>query len=549
MASSMLNETLTGCSGWNSSAAPAGGGTDRPLELGGMVHQLPAAGLPAGLVALYCAVLLAAALISLGVSGFAAHRRRGRSNRLRATAQLRDMERKVPWAEFRAHGAGQDSETADSVWIAIHGKVYDIAAFIPTHPGGSGLIASMAGRDASDVFAAMHMARVKHRLPPMLVGRLVEAPAPKPVSREYRELRDRLWKEGWFECGMLYVATKDLLAACIFACGLYVVTQSGSPCLRVLVGGCAIGLALQQIAFVAHDAGHRGIAHCSSGGDFNAWGWVHGTVAFGVSAEMWLDEHNRHHALTMRPSTGTFGSGDPQFDYLPLWLVSKKELANFYNRSAAERTVAAMLVPFQHLTILPLSLVVGRFNLHIVSLCWVLKKCIHRPVVLVAELVGLLLYLIWFGNVVLLLPPTPEGSSMLLGERFLFTMVCYITAGILHVQLTVSHLATDAFTADEEEAEQFFCHQLATTRNIDCSWWNDWLQGGLQYQIDHHLFPQMPRHKLAKVKPLVEQLCAKHRIRYQSTGFFEAVRYCLTDFKRLSYFVSDLVRPDELCGE
>ena len=56
-----------------------------------------------------------------------------------------------------------------------------------------------------------------------------------------------------------------------------------------------------------------------------AFGFVRsGTFAFGVSAEMWLDEHNRHHALTMRPSTGTFGSGDPQFDYLPMWLVSKK---------------------------------------------------------------------------------------------------------------------------------------------------------------------------------------------------------------------------------
>ena len=72
-----------------------------------------------------------------------------------------------------------------------------------------------------------------------------------------------------------------------------------------------------------------------------------GTFAFGVSAEMWLDEHNRHHALTMRPSTGTFGSGDPQFDYLPMWLVSKKELATFHTRPAVERAVARILVPFR----------------------------------------------------------------------------------------------------------------------------------------------------------------------------------------------------------
>ena len=508
---------------------------------------VPTAGLPRGLLPVCCTVLVAAALLSVVVSTVASRRRRARRERLLAAAAGRDTERKISWAEFRAHSFGQDNETADSVWIAIHGKVYDIAAFIPMHPGGR-LIASMAGRDASDVFAAMHLPRVQHRLPPMLVGTLTEAPKARPVSREYRELRARLWKDGWFECDMMYVAKKDLLVACIFAFGIFLVTQGNSPYLRVLVGGCAIGLALQQVAFVAHDAGHRGITHCSSGGDFNLLGWLHGTVAFGVSAEMWLDEHNRHHALTMRPSTGTFGSGDPQFDYLPMWLVSRKELATFHNRPAVERMIARVLVPFQHLTILPLSLVIGRFNLHIVALFWVLKKCIDRPFVLVAELVGLLLYTIWFGNVVLLLPATPEGSNLLFGERFMFLMVAYVTAGALHVQLTVSHLATDAFTADEEEEQQFFCHQLKTTRNIDSSWWNDWLHGGLQYQIEHHLFPQMPRHNLAKIKPHVEKLCAKYNIPYQSAGFFEALRYCLADFERLSHFLGELVQPDEICG-
>ena len=76
-------------------------------------------------------------------------------------------------------------------------------------------------------------------------------------------------------------------------------------------------------------------------------------------------------------------------------------------------------------------------------------------------------------------------------ERFGFLMISYITAGILHVQLTVSHLATDAFTEEEEEEEQWVVHQMKTTRNIDSDWWNDWLQGGLQFQIEHHLFPQV----------------------------------------------------------
>ena len=84
--------------------------------------------------------------------------------------------------------------------------------------------------------------------------------------------------------------------------------------------------------------------------------------------------------------------------------------------------------------------------------------------------------------------------------------------------------------------------------NVACPRWLDWFHGGLQYQIEHHLFPQLPRHNLPKVKPLVMELCKKHDIKYESVGFWYAVRYCLADFKRLSNFLADLARPDEIVG-
>ena len=127
--------------------------------------------------------------------------------------------------------------------------------------------------------------------------------------------------------------------------------------------------------------------------------------------------------------------------------------------------------------------------------------------------------------------------------------MCSSDLGVLHVQLTISHLATDCFTADEDEIEQFFAFQCKTTRNIDTAWWDDWLHGGLQYQIEHHLFPQMPRHYLGQVKPMVMELCNKHGLPYRSTSFTGAVGECLSDFKRLSQFVGDLAHPHEIMPE
>uniref|UniRef100_A0A8B9MYM1 Fatty acid desaturase domain-containing protein n=1 Tax=Accipiter nisus TaxID=211598 RepID=A0A8B9MYM1_9AVES len=57
--------------------------------------------------------------------------------------------------------------------------------------------------------------------------------------------------------------------------------------------------------------------------------------------------------------------------------------------------------------------------------------------------------------------------------------------------------------------------QLQATCNVEQSLFNDWFTGHLNFQIEHHLFPTMPRHNYWKVAPLVKSLCAKHGIEYQ----------------------------------
>jgi cytochrome b involved in lipid metabolism len=428
----------------------------------------------------------------------------------------------ITWKELKQH------TSKDDCWIALHGKVYDVTKFATVHPGGN-IIYEYAGRDATDEFDAFHLPRVQRRLPAYFIGELVNAPAQLPVTIEYRKLRNKLWEEGWFEADLGYFVYKDILALSILTVGIGAVLMGESSFMRVVMGACFVGLAIQQVAFVAHDAGHRGITHPAPGGGINWLGWFHGAVCFGVSIEMWVDEHSGHHAMTMRPHE------DPQFKYLPVFLVSKKELDRFDELPKVEQVLAKWLVPFQHITLIPISVIIGRFNLHIISLIYALKAKKFYDVG------GIFLYLAWFGSIVSLLPSWKE--------RLLFVLIAYSVAGILHVQLTISHLATDSFTAEEDEKEQFFAFQCKTTRNIDSTSWDDWFHGGLQYQIEHHLFPQMPRHYLAKVKPLVEEICQKHGVPYHSTSFFGAVSHCLSDFRRLSFFIGDLVHPHEIMPE
>ena len=74
-------------------------------------------------------------------------------------------------------------------------------------------------------------------------------------------------------------------------------------------------------------------------------------------------------------------------------------------------------------------------------------------------------------------------------------MECYLGA---------SHLGTPG-------SERFVRTQLATTTDIACPWWPQWVHGGLDMQTTHHLFPRLPRDALARARPLVQAFCDVRR--------------------------------------
>ena len=70
---------------------------------------------------------------------------------------------------------------------------------------------------------------------------------------------------------------------------------------------------------------------------------------------------------------------------------------------------------------------------------------------------------------------------------------------------------------------------MLTSRNVRGSRFVDFLLGGLNYQIEHHLFPNMPRPNLRHAQPLVREFCRKHNLPYTEASLFgsyaEALRH------------------------
>ena len=83
-----------------------------------------------------------------------------------------------------------------------------------------------------------------------------------------------------------------------------------------------------------------------------------------------------------------------------------------------------------------------------------------------------------------------------------------------------------------EQKLDYLRRQVVTSRNVRGGWFVDQLLGGLNYQVEHHLFPSMPRTHLRKAQRLVQTYCAQHRIPYTETSLFAsygcALRYLHT---------------------
>lgn len=87
---------------------------------------------------------------------------------------------------------------------------------------------------------------------------------------------------------------------------------------------------------------------------------------------------------------------------------------------------------------------------------------------------------------------------------------------------------------EKEVKISFLEHQIMTARNIYGHWLTDYLYLGLNYQIEHHLFPNCPRNKLNNITPYVRAICRKYKLSYAQMGIIESNRFILSELKKTS---------------
>ena len=328
------------------------------------------------------------------------------------------------------------------------------------------------------------------------------------IIDKYRELNVQIRAAGLYQCHYSDYGFECLRYALIFMTSMCLLHYSQHALSAVF-----LGLFWHQLAFTAHDAGHMGITH-----DFQIDTCIGIFIAEflgGLSIGWWKRNHNVHHIVTNSPEH------DPDIEHMPFFAISHRFFSSlrstYYDRTMPFDSVAKWAVKYQNFLYYPL-LTLGRFNLYVQSWTYLLSPTQaprkgparwHRPL----ELLGQAFFWYWFGYL-LMYRSIPDLSS-----RLTFLFISHMVTAPLHVQITLSHFAMS--TSDLGPHESFPQKMLRTTMDVDCPTWLDWLHGGLQFQVVHHLFPRIPRHNLRKAQKYVERFCEETNIPYVRYGFVE----------------------------
>ena len=372
-----------------------------------------------------------------------------------------------------------------SLDVRIHGKWYDLSGWRKGHPAGEHWIDYYDGRDATEVMDAFHSQKAREmykRLPassPETSAMLELSVAPySKTELEFRKLRDDLEEQGWWERDMVHEATQlGLWASCVIAAAA---TAHSVPLLSMSL----LGISMTAAGWLGHDYVHGVDKFSDRLRNFAA-------LAAGLAPTWWSDKHNKHHALTNEQGVDEDIATDP---FLFTWAPDPSQ-------DSPLRKIQHYIfwIPFSSLFAL------WRVDSLQVAMDAIEKK---RPGAK-GEMYSLLIHYL------VLLSVFPVG---------VWLPAIFLSGLLSAIIVTPTHQSESMFS---EYQPDWVTAQFMSTRNaVTTNPFSEWIWGGMQYQLEHHLFPSMPRNRYPMLKEKLQKLAADTNIPggYRESGEFEIIK-------------------------
>jgi fatty acid desaturase len=328
-----------------------------------------------------------------------------------------------------------------------------------------------------------------------------DAPVLPAIQRgtAYAALSRQVRQEGLLERHPRYYLGRIILTATALAAGWAALVLVGNSWWQLLVAVFMAGV-FTQIGFLGHDAGHSQIFRSRRANYVT--GLIHGNLGIGLSYGWWVAKHNRHHA---HPNTENV---DPD--------ISASAVAFTAGQALASRGVGRLVYRYQAYLFFPM-LLTEAVHLHVASIKALIgRPCRHRA----WEAALLAIHVAGYLTVLFLVLPPVKAVVFVVVQQGLFGLYLGCSFAPNHKGMAI---------LDEGDQSDFLSRQVLTSRNVNGGPLTDFALGGLNYQIEHHLFPSMPRRNLRRSQPLVAAFCQQHALPYCHTSlagsYVQALRH------------------------
>ena len=318
-----------------------------------------------------------------------------------------------------------------------------------------------------------------------------------PVINEYAELKQLVMQKGLLNKRPRTYTCKLLVVWMMLGSGLILLVLTRNLFV-ILLDAAFLAVVFGQIGFIGHDAGHRQI--------FKA-GWkneimclIHGNLLLGISSGWWIKSHNQHHQWPNRVNL------DPAIDF--------SVLAFSEHQARTKQSLQRFMVNYQAYFFFPL-LCLTLAGIRIDSIQFLLQKKAKHP--LIEALLLTAHFTLYFGLLFFCLG---------LQRMLLFAAVHQTLFG-LYMGSTFAPNHKGMPILSGEDPTDFLRCQVLTARNVRSHPVLDFLYGGLNYQIEHHLFPSMPRNRLREAQKIIKGFCRAHSVPYYEAGFLQSYREIL----------------------
>ena len=312
------------------------------------------------------------------------------------------------------------------------------------------------------------------------------------VNRAFVELRGQIRGQGLLESSSAFYIRRAIVALVLVGASITILITTTNFWIQ-MANAILLAFTFGQLGLFFHDVGHGQV----TGARWHKVMNICFSVMLGWNLDWWVYKHNRHHAFPNQPGY------DPD--------IGINFLAFSQNQAREKRGPYRTIAHYQDILFVPI-LLGESWHIRCASIKYLFQQ---RTIKAAIGLFLIAVHIVTYGALLLFFLP--------LWTALAFALVHWGLLGV-YLGLTFAPNHKGMPMMEHGAVVGYLEQQVLTARNVRGGWLVDMLYGGLNYQIEHHLFPSMPRNHLKHAALIVEKFCRERRVSYAAVSVRESFR-------------------------